>query len=435
VTDLDPVALDAHEQFPRPAGLVRAAHRVDALLDRQRLRNYSLIILVFGAVVLIAAALVAPDKVLTDYVAHWTGGRLLLDGRGGALYDGSVQLDLQRQALGQTDNFAWFVSPPFVAVLYAPLAALPIRVSGVVWTVLSAGALVASARLARPLAPAWLQESWSLVLLVAAASAPVFRLLGAGQDSALLLLIWVAGTRLLLTRREAAGGAVLALGLAKPQIVFLVPLVLLVQGRWRALGAFAATGIVLVALSVAAVGPVSAWTSVVLPFSDTYQRDVQLGQAWQMQGVTALATTVLPESWATSAQLVGSALAVALVLVLLVAAARHRRDGSRDAELWALIAVVTVLASPHVLDYDLVLLLPAVLISLHDRWDTVARLSLLALFVTTWTTPARHALGSLLPWPLNVVGAAWTALPLLVLAWSLWRCRARGNKSPSGAQP
>ena len=413
--------------------MVALAHRIDAIVVRERLRNYSLIIVAFGAVTVLATAVVAPDKVLTDYLAHWTGGRMLLEGHGGLLYNGALQLDLRRQVIGETDELSWFVSPPFVAVLYASSAALPFGFSGLVWTVVSIGALALSAQLARPLAPAWLSESWRLVLLVAAASAPVLRLLGSGQDSALLLLIWVAGTRLLLARRDAAAGVVLALGLVKPQLVFLLPLVLLVQGRWKALGAFAATGIALLGLSVAAVGSATTRTFLVLPFSDDYHHGVQLGQAWLMQGITALLTTPLPATGASAGQLVGSVLSTAIVLALLVRVARRRGRSLGDAQLWALVAVVTVLVSPHVLDYDLVVLLPAVLTALSDRRDTATRLTLLALFLTTWTIPIRHVIATLLPWPLSTLGAAWSTVALLVLAWRLSRTWAATAAAPTPA--
>ena len=420
MTDLDPPVLDFGGRRPRRGGVVvTLARRIDAVVVRERLRNYSLIIIAIGALTVLVTAVLAPERVLTDYLAHWTGGRMLLEGRGGLLYDGALQLDLQRQVIGPTDELSRFVSPPFVAVLYASLAALPFGLSGLIWTTLSIGALVLSAQLARPLAPSWLQENWWLVLLVASASAPVLRLLGSGQDSALLLLVWVASTRLLLARRDAAAGVVLALGLLKPQIVFLFPLVLLVQGRWRALGAFAATGIALLGLSVAAVGLSATRTSLVLPFSDSYQKGVQLAQAWMMQGISALLTTLLPVAGASVGQLVGSLLSAAVVLTLLVRVGRRRDSSAGDAQLWALVAVVTVLVSPHVLDYDLVVIFPAVLTTLSDRRDTATRLTLLALFLTTWTIPIRHVIATLLPWPLTTLGATWSTVALLVLAWRL----------------
>src|SRR5262249_47568642 len=136
-----------------------------------------------------------------------------------------------------------------------PFAVLPYVPSAFLWTASTVLALAVAARLARPLVPRLSERHWSLVLLAAAATAPVFELVGSGQGSALSLLLWVAGVRLALARRDTAAGVVFALGLFKPQLFFLPPLLFLCLWRPRALLGWTATAGALGAVSALLVGP------------------------------------------------------------------------------------------------------------------------------------------------------------------------------------
>ena len=88
-----------------------------------------------------------------------------------------------------------------------------------------------------------------MIVLVCFAAQPVLELLGSGQDSAFSLLVWVAGTRLILARRDVLAGFVFALGLCKPQLFVLVPVVLLLQRRYRSLAAWSSAAAVLALVS------------------------------------------------------------------------------------------------------------------------------------------------------------------------------------------
>src|SRR5207249_1557623 len=139
------------------------------------------------------------------------------DGDTSHLYDPAAQQALQDRIVGKQDMFAWYVSPPFMALLYLPFAALPYLLSAVAWTVFTLLLLRIAAWLARPLIPDLGARHWRFALLVAAASQPIFELLGAGQDTALSLLIWVVGVRMAVSRRDGLAGTIFALGLLKPQ--------------------------------------------------------------------------------------------------------------------------------------------------------------------------------------------------------------------------
>lgn len=394
---------------------------VDGLLTARRVRIAAWIVVALAA---LAAALnvvlghlpetAIGTTVLPDWFAHWTGGRMLLDGHAAALYDPSLQQAVQDAVTGGRDELAWFVSPPVAALVYVPLATLPYVASAALWALVTIALLVASATLLRPLLPTYTETQWRLGLLVVAASQPVLELVGGGQDSALLLLLWVVGLRLLDRHRDAAAGAVLALGLIKPQLFVLVPLVLLVQRRWTALATWAATALGLVAASVAVVGTGNAGGWIEALRSERYHDVVQVGQSWMMHGIPSALVSLVPATWAEAAQAVGVLLGAALVVALLVVV--RRSPDASVMTLWSLVALTTVLLTPHILSYDLVLLIPAVLHLARGGGTRVTRLSLLALYVLTWTAWPRRQLGDLSPW-LGWAGVSWAVVPLLLL----WR--------------
>jgi hypothetical protein len=408
---------------------VDLATRVDRLVNRERVRNYSLVIIVLGllsSIVNVARGsglrVATGNALLPDYLAHWTAGRLFLDGDLAHLYDADFQARLQHALVGAGDDVSWFVGPPFTALLYVPFAAMPYVLSGVLWTVLSFGSLLLALWLVRPLVPR-LSQDWPLVVLAVLASQPVLEVIGAGQDSAFTLLVWAGGLRLIAAGRDAWAGVVFGLGLIKPQVVALVPPTFLVQRRWRALATWVAVAVALGALSLAVVGVdgFHEWISTLL--SRRYDEQVNLGQAWKQQSVSALLIAVVPPALGDAAQNVGLVLCAALVVVFLVAATRAPRAAVLD--VWVLAALTTVVASPHLLVYDLLIAYPALLILLDRHATRRIRLALLTLFVLTYINPLAHLAAQRVDWPLTLVGAPWSVVPLMVLWYDALRvCRA-----------
>lgn len=238
-------------------GLGIAFGRVaDGLLTPERVRRYALVFVVLGALLLVGSAArrvldpAVSGAVLPDYLAHWTGGRIVLAGGGEGLYDPLVQSAVQVAALGPTSRLAYFVSPPPVAVAYLPLALLDYGASAAVWAALSAAVLAGCLLALRLVAPSLMRRRGGLVVLVLLASAPVLELSGGGQDSAMVLGVWLGGLELLRRRSDLLAGMVLGLGVLKPQLVVLVPLLLLLTRRRAALAGFAGSAGVLLAVGV-----------------------------------------------------------------------------------------------------------------------------------------------------------------------------------------
>ena len=390
-------------------------------ITQERVRNYSMLLLVGGSIALPASAVVralAPSSagvLLPDFLAHWTGGRLLLEGRADELYALQAQRDTQVAVGGDAGDLSWYVSPPFVAAEHLPLAALPYLVAATVWTVISAALFALVARHLGSFAPQLWAEHRRLVLLAAGSAYPVFETIGAGQDSAASLAVWVAGVLLMIRGRDVAAGLVLSIGLMKPQLVVLVPVVLLVLGRWRALASFTAGGVVLSAVSLVLVGRsgIATWLNVLT--SPLYVEQVGVGQAWKMTSVPALVTGLLGRSGAGLAATAGSVVAVLMGLWFVI---WLRRTPANGLTAWTAALATTVAASPHLVLYDAVLLGPVALVLLErDRTGSVARWTTAA-YVLAWLAPILHAGSGAVPWLATAVGLPWIAVPV---AWLWWR--------------
>jgi len=155
---------------------------------------------------------------------------------------------------GQTtiNDLYTYVHPPLVAWLFAPLTAFSEPLAYLVWTVVSLAALVLAWQLAAPFSAGLAKAS---LLLLAIGLWPVLSSFYYGQPVALVLAC-VAGSWWLVKRdRPLAAGAMLAAAtFLKPQLVWMLPVALVVSGRTRVFLAWAAGCLVLGAASAIALG-------------------------------------------------------------------------------------------------------------------------------------------------------------------------------------
>jgi alpha-1,2-mannosyltransferase len=178
----------------------------------------------------------------------------------------------------------------------------------------------------------------------------------AGQNTFLSVIFLYGGLRLL-DRSPAVAGVLLSLLSYKPQIWILVPVALLAARQWRALAWMAGTLAMLLLASLALFG-FDFW----LAFLEASREAMSTRVAEEMFGrvfmhITTLLAAArivgLPPAVGGAIQLAGAVLAVVAVWH----AFRHHR--SSDART-AILVTATFLISPYVLNYDLLLLMPAV---------------------------------------------------------------------------
>jgi alpha-1,2-mannosyltransferase len=340
-------ATPVHEARNR---LSLAFFRDSAWLTQRRIRDYASI-LIAATVVMIAWLLMGHGiddpqgrPVGTDFVSFWTVSWALLHDRAQAIYEPEALAALESTIEGGASAFYAWLYPPIALLLVYPLALLPYLWSLLIW--LMAGA-------ALYLTALWRILPRPLTLWAGLAFPAVLITVEHGQNALLTagLMSWAL---LLLSRRPIAAGILLGLLTFKPQLGVLVPLALIAGRQGRALIAAAVTSIALIAVTVVLFGA-HVWMDyvAVTPLARDIL-DLGLVAAYKMQSVYAAARLLgVPVSAAYGVQalaMLGSAL-----LVLWV----WQQPSSPDMKNAALMAA-TPLATPFVLDYDLMLLAPVI---------------------------------------------------------------------------
>ena len=216
----------------------------------------------FGVIRWVDHFLSAPDA--EDFRLHLVAARVGVQYGWSHIYD----LQLMKAAsagLGSVgslvDTNHVFMSPPPAAWMVAPIAGLPLPAAYLLWTLISVAAFMAAWWLVVPGSRLFRVT----VLLISLALWPVHYQFWLGQwvvaTLALLALCWW----LLERDRWVLAGVVLALSmLFKPQDVLLVPLALLVSGRWKPVAVAAVTGGAFAACSLVSLGQsgVQSWLSI-----------------------------------------------------------------------------------------------------------------------------------------------------------------------------
>jgi hypothetical protein len=302
----------------------------------------------------------------SDFIILYTAGKILQRGAPSQLYDLQLQYQIQREVAPnvQIRHAALpFVRPAFEAWIFWPLAHLSYAAAFVLWNVLSCACLVAAVLLLR-------QEiselrSLSPLLMIAGSLSyfPVFLTLLQGQDSIVVLLIYVLSYRALRRNRQFVGGMTLGLGMFKFPLVipFLIPF--FSRRRFPVVLGFVLTSLLLAAISIWTVG----WSAAA--YYPRYLRGVNqlargINRPPDMPNLRGLLSTVLP----TVSPITGVLLLSILSILLLAFVLRKwwltpSESGASLALGIALNVVSTVLVSYHCHAFDwTVLLLPIAIV-------------------------------------------------------------------------
>jgi Glycosyltransferase family 87 len=356
------------------------ALRLGRWLTAQRISGYSLILLVLGVLIVIAWVALSDGlidrngkPIGTDFSNVYAAGRLTWQGRPGEAYDPALQHQAERATFGGRDVpfFGWHYPPFFFAVAFA-VAALPYAWGLSLWLVVSMAAYLAAIRAILPR---------SETLLVATAFPAVLVNIGHGQNGFFTAAL-LGGALQMINRRPWIAGVLIGLLAYKPQFGVLIPVALVAGRRWSTIGAAAATVLALVVMSIAALGS-EVWHSFAdsLNFTQTVVLE-QGGTGWE-KIQSAFATA---RNWGAD---VATAYALQMVLAIVLAATlAWLWQGPRAFELKAAgLAVASLLATPYVLDYDLVVIAVAIAFLVRHGLARGFRDYEVSLLAAAWIAP------------------------------------------------
>ena len=213
-----------------------------------------------------------------------------------------------------------FRNPPFAALPFVPLALLDLVPGFILWSVVSVGCLGLAVWLLLQELPE-LKPRWRGLLVLVFAFAPVFFGLIDGENATVSLLLYVLIYRALVRDQDKQAAIWAALGLFKPQLFFVFPLVLLARRGWTALIVYALAALGLGGLSLALVGPagLAAWLRILIePESGQV-----LVNAWRMVSLKSFAASLFLGQSTLALGLYLGVSAVLLAIVFRLWANRH----------------------------------------------------------------------------------------------------------------
>ena len=284
--------------------------------------------------------------------------------------------------------FPLFPYPPVYLLLVVPFAKLSVG-----WSLLLSqlAQFAALAWALRKLAP---DKSW-LFFVVGAFLAPAASNNVIAGSNAVLVAALIVGGMALVSTRPLLAGALIGILVFKPQYAPLPFLALLAAGEGRAFTAAIASAALLCALSAVLFGPSLwlDWFNVYLhPQTVAGMNATDWGHMWDESVSTCVSLLGAPHGLATAAQILAAAMAVVLT---------WQAFRSGNPQRLAILCCAVLLASPHVSNYDLILLALAALLQLAAMSSNARPLVLmlpLACYIAPIFNPPRvMALGLITP--------------------------------------
>lgn len=356
----------------------------------------------------------------TDFLHFYTLGSLAIAHQGRELYNMDAQAALAAQRVPDAAGIRYLpLYPPQVSLVFAPLAHLFYGQALALWWLCTVVIYGACCYWIWRVCPN-LRDFSGTVALVAMSLPAFFHLIAWGQTSALALACFTAGFLLLRDKREFAAGIALGCLIFKPQLGLAAGLVFIVHGRWKLLAGAALSAAAQIGAGIAYYG--------VDPF---------LSWLRMLRAVPALLPSFEPRPyqthclrtfWSMLVPWSGAALglyAISAIIVLSWTIVVWKRRESLSLKYSALL-LATVLVSPHLTVYDLVILAPAIL--LLTDWLISHPSGPQGTGTLIYLTCLLPLLGPYMRW----IHIQLSVIAMAALLYLLWRMRESGDSVHPG---
>jgi hypothetical protein len=345
-----------------------------------------------------------------DFLNTWFFGKAAYLAHPGRFYDHDLYMQWISEIVPQDIyNHLWSYPPSFF-FLAAPFGALPYPLAFAAWTVAGLMALYAVVRNRAkghndfgPNASKIIEKPGStfshttlVIVAILCSPAALFCLIG-GQISLFMAAIMLAALGLI-DRRPILSGLLIALCTIKPQMGFLIPVLLIASRRWLVL-AVATLGTLFLVFASSAIWGFGIWSDYVqlgLPaqIADTNDTYTVLAP-WSPTITTAMIMAGLKPESAMLVQLAFTALAAALVGIGCAQNSVLKRP--MDDRRIAFFLACSIVASPYLLAHDLVAMTAAAVMLAAseplDRWGTLAVKAVFLLPMLQFTAALAHIPG------------------------------------------
>jgi len=355
-------------------------------LTPARISGYSLILLGLCAIALVGWIALSDGLIDrngkplgTDFASFYAAGSLVLDGRPGDAYDMAAHYAREQQIFGAATPYYGWLYPPIFLLVATPFALLPYLLALALWQIstlaLYLSVIGAIVRRIRGLAIG------PVGLLVAAAFPAVFINLGHGQNGFLTAALFGAAL-LALPARPILSGILFGALAYKPQFALVMPIALFAAGQWRTVIAAGITVLALVAITSLVFG-VDIWFAFAASTETSRKLLLEQGDVGfeKLQSVFAAV-----RMWGGSIPVAYAVQGVVSAAVVAGTAWTWHPACDRDLKS-ALLVVATLLASPHVLDYDLAILAVAIAFTVSAGFAGGFRPFEISLLAAAWIVP------------------------------------------------
>lgn len=344
-----------------------------------------------------------------DFVNAWLGAKLALSGDPAPHFGFDAYQALLQKAFGANYPIHIWSYPPHLLLFTWPLGLMPYMTAYVVYTLIGLALYLAVAN-----GGARRLDHMAILILAPAVTINIW----AGQNGFLTAALLIGGLTQL-DRRPILAGILFGLLSIKPQLGVLIPLMLVLTGRWRVIVAAAVTVVALVAATALVFGS-EVWTAYLrdaMPPQRRYAFEGFSNFMMQMPTPFMNAKVAGLPLWACFAV---QGVVSAATLAAVVWTYWRRRDPVLSTALFVT-AIFTV--TPYAFNYDMVVF-GWVIVTLIDRDDNTP--IDYALMLLVFATPALTVV-------MGMTGIMpFSSLPLVAFGARLWWRMAREEPARQG---
>ncbi len=292
----------------------------------------------------------------TDFLHFYTLGSLAMEQRGADLYDINAQASLAARQVPEATGIRYLpLYPPQVSILFMPFAHLSYESALAFWWLCSAVVYALCCYSIWRLCPNL--KAYGVTVFILAVGYPAFfHLIAWGQTSALALACFAVFFLLLRKRHDFLAGLALGCLIFKPQLGVAAAVLFIAIGAWKVVLGASLSALAEMSIGVLYYGiePLRAWFHTL----------------WKVRALSAMLeprpyqTHCLRTFWSMLIAWNGVSTTLYVISAVMVIAWTIKvwKDSAAWPQRFSMLLLATVLVSPHLTVYDLVILAPAILL-------------------------------------------------------------------------